>query len=292
MITYIKHKSYSNTYLSSLVITLVLVFTIAIGILIDSIPAFAVNGGASMNNTYGFDSCSTITPSQMQTIYDETNYKWYNVYLGGSNNDQCFHPSGSWLNSVNHEKWNFIYTWVGPQPPCTTNYGYKSYFSSNTSTAWQQGYNQAIAAYNQLLVDGISNTSNVPVFYDIENDGSGECQAATSAFIEGWDTYLGYYPNQLAGVYGAVCASNLSALATINPIPNVIWGAWDNQDPSTSDLFTGSCGVESTQWTNHQRIKQYSQNIYQFFSGFQVQIDKDCADAWTSPGGNWDTNVC
>ena len=158
--------------------------------------------------------------------------------------------SNRWLgfNTVGGQGWRFEYLWVGLQPPCS---GYAHTFSSNTSTAYTQGEDDAAGALI-ALEDYDVGVDGTPVVYDQEGN-SGGCQAATDAFIQGWINFFSY-PTGPGTVYGSVCGSNLSALAGLSPPPDFIWGADPDYNSNPSDLWYPqyNCGVPSGYWTNNQ----------------------------------------
>ena len=254
-------------------------------------PVQALSSGSGINESKGFDSCVLPSVAAMQQWWYYTPYWWYSVYIGGAN--YACRPaavSASWLNQVHAQGWNFLFTWVGLQPPCTS-YPYR--FSSNTTTAYNQGYNEAYNAWDTLTNHlGVTNSAlNSPVVFDVDAAPS-SCQSATNAFIRGWDDYLDLYPNQKSGVYGSVCGSSLASYAGISNPPNFIWGAYYNGNPSTSNLYTGSCGVPSGDWTNHQRFKQYKNTHYETWGGVKLSIDTDCANGPTGPDGGPTDSAC
>ncbi len=277
-----------------IVLGLVLVAAVTIGagiVVVRPTPASAISNGSAVSTTQGFDRCELPSVSNMQTWWNDSPYFWYNVYIGG---DEAGCPPGnigSWLNQVNGQGWNFEYTWVGPQPPCST--GYTNTFSSDPATAYNQGEAQAGDAWNQLQSDGVANSAvNTPVIYDLETAGNGTCQGAINSFIQGWVNSLNTSPAQVPGVYGSICGSNLAALATLNPPPYFIWGAdWDN-NPNTAvlDDGPGGCGVPNGDWVSQQRLKQYNGDVSQNYGGVTMTVDEDCANSLTTPSGSQAAN--
>jgi hypothetical protein len=221
----------------------------------------------------------------MEYLFTNSPYYWYGLYIGGDTATyvaHCTFPSASWLDSVHAQGWNFVFIWDGLQAP---NSGNSYTFSSNASTAYSQGQQQATEAYGALLgPEGISNeAANTVVVDDLEGyEYSGyPYQSAVTAFISGWDQQLGLPTAQTYGVYGSSCESNLAALASSNPVPEFIWGAsWDG-NPSTSALPCVPYGY----WVDHQRLKQYEGQV----SPYGITVDEDCANGPTSPSGSGGT---
>lgn len=271
----------------ALIVTTALAVAAAAAVLYPN-PAQALTNGSGTMQSEGFDSCSLPTTTAMHSFYTGTPLWWYNVYIGGQN-FACAPPTvtSSWLNTVNAQGWSYLFTWVGLQPPCTT---FNHRFSSNTSTAFTQGQDDAVSAVLALRGLGVTNDAQgSPVVYDLEQSPA-SCQAATNSYVRGWVTYMhSCCPTQLAGVYGSVCGSNLGALAGITPVPDFIWGAYYDGTPSTKDLFAGGCGVPNGDWISHQRFKQYQGTHNQTYNGVTLSIDSDCADGPTDPAGNDNT---
>ena len=256
-------------------------------------PALASGNGTMQE--MGFDTCALPSTSDMQNFWNGTPLWWYNVYIGGENYGcRPATVTASWLNTVKNEGWNFLFNWVGLQAPCSTQN--VSTFSTNTTTAYQQGASDAASAYSALLNLGLTNNAQgTSVVFDLDSapdQNNPTCLAATNAFIQGWVDTLHVQPAQVAGVYGAVCGSNLVALASLKTPPDFIWGADWNGNPSTSDLYAGGCGVPSGDWVNHQRFKQYQGDHWQTYGNSKLMIDSDCANGPTSPNGAGTNNSC
>lgn len=256
-------------------------------------PAHALSSGSSLEQKKGFDACILPSTTQMAAWWAHSSYRWYNVYIGGVNlGCNGATVTASWLNTVHAQGWNFLFTWVGLQAPGT---GYSAVFSTNPSTAYDQGSNEAQAAVNTLAGnDGVaSRASQTPVVFDLEASPAAY-QSATNAFIQGWVNYLGTGSVvQIPGVYGSVCGSSLQSLAGLHPPPTFIWGAFWDGNPSTRDLYAGGCGVDSSSWIYSQRFKQYSGGHNETHGGVTLNIDNDCANGPTAPSGKSSaTSVC
>lgn len=249
--------------------------------------AYAIPAGGAVNQHYGFDTCSAPSTAAMSTWYVDSPYWWIGIYIGG-NSRACAQPnlSAAWLNTTYGQGWRFAPLWVGPQAPCTT---YYNRFSSNTSTAFQQGKNEAISAWYALVNLGFgSNAAQTPIYYDLENysppAAPGWCQTAVSYFIAGWVSQLHIIPAQVAGVYGSTCASYLNNLATISPPPDDIWGG-----DGSSHTSSMSC-INSGYWTQSQRLEQYSGGHVESYGGVAINIDNDCANGWLAPTTQYGTD--
>jgi hypothetical protein len=251
--------------------------------------AYAYPGGGGAFNGKGFDTCAAPSTSQMQAWWTNTPWSFIGVYVGGAVR-ACSQPNltSSWMNTTNSQGWRHELIWVGPQAPCTT---FSSRISYDTATAYTQGQNEALSAYNALIALGFTNNaSGTPIVYDMEgytNDSA--CRAAVKSFMQGWVDQLAVAPAQVAGVYGSACNSYLNDLAVIARPPQYIWAAnWDG-NTSTSTL---SC-VSGSYWTNHQRLKQYQGDHNETWGGVTLNIDSNCANGPLAPTGGLNANsVC
>lgn len=244
-------------------------------------PAYAYPGGGGAFNGKGFDTCAAPSTSQMQAWWSNTPWSFAGIYIGGSVR-ACSQPNltAAWMNTTATQGWRHSLIWVGPQAPCTS---FSSRISSDTATAYQQGKDEAVKAYNALIALGVTNNAaGTPVVYDMEgytNDSA--CRAAVKSFMLGWVDQLAVAPAQVSGVYGSACNSYLTDLAAIARPPKFIWAAnWDG-NTSTSTL---SC-VSGTSWSAHQRLKQYQGDHNETWGGVTLNIDSNCANGPLAPTG-------
>lgn len=237
-------------------------------------PAIA---DAGISQHLGVDACGLHNSvSRAQAFWNNTPYWNFGLYIGGSA-AACPVSGASFVTSLRSMGWKLMPIWVGPQAPCT---GFSSRFSSTTTTARQQGRDQAVAAYNRLVALGMT-TVNTPVIYDLENfdtTNSG-CVSATKAFMQGWVEQMHVAPAQKAGVYGSTCASGIANFASIANPPDFITGAAWNGVKSVRNMPCVSTGV----WTNHQRHKQYRGDHSETWNGVTVSVDNDCSDGPVYP---------
>lgn len=242
-------------------------------------------GNTNLFVGHGFDTCEIPSLSQMQTWWDASPYKTVNLYIGGSSR-ACDNLvlSPSFLAQLTQQGWQFIPTWVGPQAPCT---GFASRMSSDPSTAYTQGVNQANRAADRLTALGLTfpdGTGSV-VYYDIEHYGTdAACRNAVKSFMNGWVSQI-RARGSLAGVYGStLCNTGLSDFRSIANVPDVIWPArWyhnpgsGSYDPTATVWDLGSC-VPNTVWSNHQRIRQYEGGHQETWGDLTLEIDNDVLD--------------
>lgn len=277
---------------------------VSLGLLIPLPMAIVPTHSASaaeqeyLSQEYGFDACKTPTTAQMQAWWSNSPYFNYFGYLGGDNASNCGGATfnNTWVQTVDCAncglyptmEWDVGFFWVGPQhgvgdlceSSATQIYNY--YIGTNTTSAYQSGYQNAVDLYQTVQTDGF-NYVGMPLTYDLEgyNDSS-TCRAAASAFMQGFADYLHAPPAQMVGVYGSTCSSELADFSSDGDAPDYIHGA----DPSTGyHTSTMSC-VPSNLWTNHQRQKQYSDkgtNVTstthaETYGGVTLTIDNDCSD--------------
>lgn len=257
---------------------------ISVASLPSSTPAQASYGNSIHR---GWDACGA-SIQKAQAFWDNTPYWNMGLYLGGSSyGTGCKRWSSGEVSQLRSMGWAFLPLWVGPQAPCT---GYPSRFSSDATTAFNQGRNEALAVYNAIVALGWD-TTNAPMIYDLENfdTTNAGCLNATRSFISGWVYQLRIPPAQKSGVYGSTCASGLDSYSTIANVPDFIHGANWNGVTSTANM---PC-VSSGNWTQRQRHKQYQGGHNETWNGVTMNIDSNCSngpvypgpDALTSPQG-------
>src|ERR1700722_15100799 len=238
-------------------------------------PAVAATPGNELLVGEGLDSCTAPSVSQMSAFWSNTPYSAWGVYIGGEDR-ACSQPNltASWVSSVTAQGWHLLPLWVGPQNPCVPGY---DHFSTNTSTAYSQGVQQALDSYSALTSLGIG--SNSPVIYDLETGGASTttCIDATKSFIHGWVNQVAGGAAQWAGGSTPPCGGFMDAFASLSPPPDFIDGAdWDG-NPSTGTL---SC-VSSGHWTEHQRHKQYEGGHNETYNGVTLNVDSTCSNGPT-----------
>jgi photosystem II stability/assembly factor-like uncharacterized protein len=240
----------------------------------------AVTDNIGIMQGQGFDKCEIATLSQLQTWMNSSPYDAVNLYIGGVSR-ACANTAltASYLNQLSQQGWKFIPTWVGLQASCS---GYANRMSSDPTTAYNQGRNEAssaaaVAANLGLTASGQSGTI---IYYDLEayDTSNTTCRNAAKAFINGWTERLEELGNE-AGVYGSACASAISDFATISNVPDQIWPAhWIyssyNANASVWDVLCISNGM----WVNSQRIRQYTGGHNETWGNVTLNIDSNVLD--------------
>jgi hypothetical protein len=250
----------------------------------------------SISQERGFDTCAAPSTSAMQTWWNSSPYYQIGIYIGGSNRS-CSQSNltSSWVTAVNNSvnmTWGLIPIWVGPQmpnPACQTLHTYSGgYISTNTTTAYSQGENEAFSAYTALTNLGMD-VNSTPVVYDLEgnnNSSSSTCTDAAQSFVNGWDFGLSQAPAQKSGVYGSAASSYFPSYPSLANPPKFIWFAEQN---STGASTKKSNYIPTTSWALSQRHKQYDLNdgtcsgcdndpADDSFGGVTMNIDVDCSD--------------
>jgi photosystem II stability/assembly factor-like uncharacterized protein len=235
------------------------------------------NGLAFNYNGHGFDSCTLPSSSTMQTWYNASPYKVWNLYLGGAAVANCGNLTASYLNTLTQQGWLFIPTWVGPQPPCS-NVG-RSKFSADLATAYQQGVIEAHLAMDRAQVLGLlrPGQAGTLIYYDVESyPNQSACRDATKSFISGWTATLRARGSR-SGVYGSPCSSYLPDLAGIANVPDAVWLAvW--KLPAQYDQFASvmsvSC-ISNSLWNQGQRLRQYAGDHSENWGGVSLNIDSN-----------------
>jgi hypothetical protein len=253
----------------------------------------------------GWDQECALDTGQVAAIFDNYQYIYfYGFYLDAPNAaawnsgecpDQPSHADESTIQADADIGIGLGLFYTGLQNPCSN---YSDDFSTNTSTAYSQGEDAAANAWDEA--EGLGFPGNVYIYYDLEayNTTNSTCVSASTSYISGWDSEmegLGGHP----GVYGSVCGSDLTELASSSPDPQAIWGAWYNTTASTSTASL-DC-IPNNYWDHSQRIVQWSRTGALSTEGNTTTndspVDYDCADGPTmditfGPGVTLGDNVC
>lgn len=244
-------------------------------------PTFAAPGGntrISLNR--GFDKCTAATVSQMQTWWNMSDHYNANIYMSGRNR-ACSQPqlTAAWVDQVTAMGWGLIPTIVGYQAPCTASTT-TAKLSTDPATAEQQGRGEADIAMADAANIGLN--AGTVLYYDMERyddvSGTGACSTPVKSFLKGWTDRLkeqGY----ISGVYGS--PKNAQEDWILIPAASrmdAIWMArWDNV-PSVW-TFISFPNFPTTEWSNHQRIKQWQAPHDETWGGVTFNIDGNILDA-------------
>jgi hypothetical protein len=225
-----------------------------------------------------FDYCGIPSLATMQNWWNNSPYRTFNIYLGGSARASGCNFSAltnSWLSSIDKMGWTLILTWVGPQSPCS---GYIPKFSSDPNTAYQQGRSEADQAVTQARNLGF--LKDLLIYNDIEYyKDDGTCGSAVKAYVSGWVSRL-HEHGVKAGAYSISCTSKMAEWASIANVPDQVWMAYYNKDgfDSNVSVFGIPCLSDSL-WPNHQRMHQYAGDFSDTWGGKTISIDSSVLDA-------------
>ena len=266
-------------------------------------PADSVTNAALALNPskhLGFDQYSVGPPFEMGKWWQYSPYHDVGFYPNGSANGHLDpNLSSSWVTAVSRQGWGLIPIWVGLQDHCACSqkggvwpnclnkneHPYET-FSADPFVAKTEGLLEASETVYYLNLLGI--TGGI-VYKDLENynDTSVACSSSAIYFLAGWIEEI-RASGFKAGVYES--ASNGADLLIVQP--DDVWIAQGNNEVSIWQLGNASKGYPFSDaiFTNHQRIHQYTKNIYQAWGGIPAwEIDNDIEDVQVLGGGGTKT---
>ncbi len=241
--------------------------------------AVAPGGSTRISLNFGFDKCTVGTVAQMQTWWNNSPLHDANIYISGRNRG-CSQTllTASWVTQVSAMGWGLIPTIVGYQSPCTSS-ATSQKFSYDVVIAEQQGREEADIAAADATNLGL--TTGSVLYYDMERydetASTPGCRAASTAFLKGWTdrvNQLGY----VSGTYGSPKNAQEDWL-TLAPAsrPHAIWMArWDNVPNVWT--YVSFASFPTTEWNNHQRIKQWQAPHNETWGGVTFNIDGNVLD--------------
>lgn len=123
------------------------------------------------------------------------------------------------------------------------------------------------------------------MYYDIEysNPNDVSCRNAVLAFLDGWTLTL-HNNTRVSGAYTSA-AGGINYWATIANVPDQIWFA--NYDGRTTVWFDPY--INNSYWTGAQRHHQYVGNSTETWGGYQIPIDRNCANGLLAGSNTWGT---
>jgi hypothetical protein len=226
----------------------------------------------------GFDACATPSSSAM-SAWGASAYRAVGVYVGGANM-ACSQPNltNAWVAAETSAGWHLIPLYVGLQAP-SNSCGCRGIAPSQASSEGTAAANDAVS---QASAVGIGPGN--PIYFDMENYARNATNtAAVLTFLSGWTTQLhnsgyrsGVYSNPSSGI-----ADLLSQTGNGYVEPDDIWFANWNGQQTTSDP-----AIPGNEWSNHQRLHQYSGGHNETYGGVTINIDGDFLDGETVGAGN------
>jgi hypothetical protein len=235
----------------------------------------------------GFDACSLPTNPQLTDWIASSPYRVVGIYLGGENLSHC--TSSATLNStyvatILTQGWQMIPIWVGPQGVGACS-GSCASMSSTPATAMTQGATEADSAIAALNAVGVGQGS--PIIYDMEAYTRTVTAnvAATSAFIEGWDTEL-HAKGYIAAVYSSHPEFTDWYPTVVTPAIDTIWFAYFfntgvacGTECQTVFPTQSSFDISTSYWLNNHRARQTSSGFNSTYGSTTINIDEDWVDA-------------
>lgn len=249
-------------------------------------PPFKPIGGVSIVTAPGFDTCIAPPEDLLETWWDTSPYRWFNIYLGGvSMYPTCGgkNLTPEWVSTVYEQGWSMLPTWVGLQAPCAKQH---AVMSNHPTVSYIQGQSEAEAAIR--AANRLSLSSTAPIYFDMEHfnpttrNGARDntCIQAVNAFLSGWNSTLVAH-GHLAGFYAS--ASNYPMLSeSLMETSAVAWiaggGSWAQTYDHKCTVY-GNHYISDDSWSPHQRIYQYTGGHKETYNHKTWNIDSDCADA-------------
>lgn len=225
----------------------------------------------------GFDACSAPSPTVMAD-WLKSPYRAVGIYIGGVN-AACAQPnlSAGWVQAEVAAGWRLIPTYVGLQAPGNS-CGCTAIIPSQAAAQGTAAAADAVAAAGRL---GIG--PGAPIYYDMEAyTRSSTNTGAVLGFLAAWTAGL-HAAGYRSGVYSSVdsgIADLVGAWGSGFTEPDDIWMAvWDGQQSTTSPLVPGS------EWSDHQRLHQYTGGHNETYGGATLNIDADYLDGATVGSG-------
>ncbi|MGW6199496.1 glycoside hydrolase domain-containing protein [Kribbella sp. NPDC055110] len=235
-------------------------------------PTIVATGNYAGN---GFDTCAA--PSQDAMDAWRPTYQGVGIYISGGLR-ACAQPNltADWVAANASKGWQFLLVDVGLQAPCTT---YNSRMSSVASTALVQGKNAAINAVAAAQALGFAQRS--AIYSDIEAyTSTAACKAAVLSYLTGWTQELnsrGYLGGAYVGAASGGADLNSVYTSTAYTRPDNIWFAHWGSAVGTSRF------INSTYWSNHQRVHQFAGDVSETNGGVTMSIDKNYLNLTAPP---------
>ena len=281
-----------------------LVSTAVIAILaLSSAPHASAFNNTLYGNTNGFDTCLAKSQTMLTAWWNGTPWFEIGMYLGGSvGHDKGCNDGAAAVDRALNTGYGVTLYWYGPQNGSGCQLStFTHYFSSNTTTAYNQGVAEADLA--KAAADAAGLPFATRIFYDMEGyrTSGTNCRAAAKSFINGWDHELFYNSSYYGAAYGSSCASYPTDWAGIANVPEAISPSGANASDSDGGLDNGSaygytCPSNGL-WTNHQRVGQFSYDTKDangnplIYNGVHLSaIDENCADSYL-PSPRSDTSL-
>ena len=222
----------------------------------------------------GFDPCAAPSTSQM-SAWLASPYRAIGVYIAGDS-EACAQPNltASWISTETAAGWHIIPISVDDQAPCST---FTNRVSSTLSTASSQGTATADSAVANATALGLPTGSVLYDDMEAYDTTNSSCNAAVMTFLSAWTVEL-HAKGYLSGVYSSA-GSGIEALGAqyttgTYTLPDQIWFAWWNGDADTD----AGTYLPAADWSDHQRLHQYSGDTDETWGGVTINVDDDYLD--------------
>ena len=239
-------------------------------------PATTVSYPGSASATWfkgdAFDACDAPSTSTM-SAWRASPFRGVGVYIGGPNRT-CLQRNltSSWVTTVSKMGWRLIPIYMGHQAPCSTRR--VKFTATNASAIGTQDAADAVAKAAALgMLPGSA------IYGDVENYTATDtsCRTAVLRYVSSFTKEL-HRRGYLSGIYANLAsgAKHLSEsyASTAYARPDALWVArWDGVRGLSFS------GIPSSQWSNHQRGKQYRGDHDERWGGVTINIDSDYFDA-------------
>jgi hypothetical protein len=230
-----------------------------------------VVGHAGWITGLGFDACSAPSEAEMDA-WQASPFRAVGIYVGGVNRS-CAQPNltSRWVRDELAAGWAIVPTYVGLQAPGN----WCGCAAILPAQARSEGAAAAADAVRQLRAIGIGRGN--PVFYDMEAYPSRPgTAAAVLTFLGAWTSRLhalgyrsGVYSSDASGIGDLV-----GRVGTAYAEPDDVWIAeWNGRRTSAGR------GVPAAEWSDHQRIHQYSGGRVLRYGGVAMKVDGDWLDS-------------
>ncbi|HEX6758262.1 MAG TPA: glycoside hydrolase domain-containing protein [Propionibacteriaceae bacterium] len=238
--------------------------------------SYPSSASATRLTGYAFDACTAPPLATMQAWKVASPYTGVGVYIGGVSRS-CAQPNltAPWVTAASLQGWRIIPIYVGYQAPCTGRLNATKFTSITAATL-----GTADAADAVLQAQALGMLPGSAIYGDMEHYSATDsaCRTAVLGYVSAWTKEL-HRRGYLAGMYANLSsgAKHLSEAyaSTAYARLDALWIArWDN-----STTLTGWSGIPDTQWSNHQRGKQFRGDHDETYGGARINIDSDHFDA-------------
>jgi Domain of unknown function (DUF1906) len=221
-----------------------------------------------------FDTCAAPTAATMAAWWGSSEFQAAGIYLGGVNRAcPLGNLSAGWVHQVSAQGWRLIPAYVGLQAPCVTA-PHLALMDPNNAQA------QAVAEADDAAAQAaaLDLAPGSAIYFDLENyrRNNPACTKTVLTYLDSWVRRL-HTHGYLAGVYSSAdsgIADLAHAVGTPGwTPPDAVWIARWDQVPSTDDpaLVPGD-------WSQHQRIKQFSGGHKETHGPATIDVDGNFVD--------------